>query len=509
MTAPQYPRFVSSTLMLALSAFLQACGGGSGGDADLDASAGTTDNPGGVAVYRGSESAYLGTISGLGSIVVNGVRFETTSAQVLDSDDLYGSTEYLNPMGIGMTVALQGSADETQRLGRASQIRLIGGVRGTVSSYAAQQMTVGGQTIVLNDQTIVVDASGAPAAAQANDFVNVFGLMQSDNTFLATRVQKVSVADFELDAAWRGQSSSAVSSPSVSGTDWTLSLSNGGSTPYTVTCPAASCSVEPAGADLSGLHAVRVLAFNDSQRNGSSIVASRIQVLDATRVLSWAGSTDGVTKIKGVASTDGAQWMIGGVPVVASNTPWQAGSFYEVKGSLTNGQLSVTRWELEGQESYRQTSQNGSSYYRHELYGAVSNLQGTRMTVQGVEVDLSQAYFEGGSLGTLANGAYVEVKGVLNAGVLTASKIEVKSSSTNGAGTRFEVYGIVSNWTSSGFTLSSGSTIYNAILTGQTYVDVEHGQPGNGRFVEVKGYMQGTDFVVVKLEVKSFGDHHD
>lgn len=503
------PRFVSSTLMLALSAFLQACGGGSGGDADLNASAGTIDNPGGVAVYSGSASAYLGTISGLGSIVVNGVRFETTSAHVLDSDDLYGATEYLKPMGIGMTVALQGSADETQWLGRASQIRMIGGVRGTVSANAARQMTVGGQTIVLNDQTIVVDASGAAASVQANDFVDVFGLMQADNTFLATRVQKASVADFGLDAAWRGQSSSAVGSTSGLGTDWALSLNTGASTPYTVTCPAASCSVEPAGADLSGVHAVRVLAVNDSQRNGSSIVASRIQVLDATRVLSWASGTAGVTKIKGVASTDGTQWMIGGVPVVSTSTPWQAGSFYEVKGTLNNGQMSVTRWEMEGQESYRQTSPGSSSYYRHELYGAISNLQGTRMTVQGVEVELSQAYFEQGSQASLSNGAYVEVKGVLNAGVLIASKVEVKSHATSGAGTRFEVYGTVSHWTSSGFTLSSGNTIYNAILTSQTFVDSEHGLPGNDRFVEVKGYMQGTDFVVLKLEVKSFGDSHD
>ncbi len=509
MSVQKFPRLVSSTLMLALSALLQACGGGSGGEAERDAYAGTTDNPGGVAVYNGSESTYLGTVSGLGSIVVNGVRFETTSAHVLDSDDLYGSTEYLSPMGMGMTVALQGSADETQWLGRANQIRLIGGVRGTLSAYAAQQMTVGGQTIVLNDQTIVVDASGATASLQVNDFVNVFGLIQADNTFLATRVQKASVADFVWDAAWRGQSNSAVSSSSGLGTDWTLSLSTGGTTPYTVTCPAASCRVEPAGADLSGLHAVRVLAANDSLRNGRSIVASRIQVLDATRVLSWAGSAASVTKIKGVASIEGTQWMIGGVPVVATSIPWKAGSFYEVKGTLNNGQMSVTRWELEGQESYRQTSPVGSSYYRHELYGAVSNLQGTRMTVQGVEVELSQAYFERGSLATLANGAYVEVKGVLNAGVLTASKIEVKSNSTSGAGTRFEVYGTVSNWTSSGFTLTTGATIYNAILTTQTSIDVEHGQPGNGRFVEVKGYMQGTDFVVVKLEVKSFGDHHD
>ena len=507
MTAQKFPRLVSSALMLAVAAFLQACGGGSGGDADADREVATfNDNPGGLAAYSGTPSSYLGTISGLGSIVVNGVRFETTSASVLDSDDLYGSTEYVKPLGLGMAVALQGSSDDAQSLGRASQIRLIGGVRGTVSAYAPGQMTVGGQTITLNAQTIFVDASGVTTTVQANDFVNVFGLMQADNTFLATRVQKASVADFNLDAAWRGQSSSATSAVSGTGTDWALSMSTG-NTSFSVTCPAVSCTVEPAGADLSGLHAVRVLAADDTKRTGTTIEASRIQVLDATRVLSWTVGTSSYTKIKGVATTDGSQWLIGGVPVLASSIPWQSGSFYEVKGTLTNGQMSVTRWELEGQESYRQVSAGSSSYYRNELYGAVSNLVGSSMTVQGVQVDVSQAYFERGSLGTLTNGAYVEVKGVLNAGVMTASKIEVKSYSATGAGTRFEVYGTVSNWSGSGFTLSTGNTTYNALLSNQTYVDYEHGAPGNGSFVEVKGYMQGTDFVVVKLEVKSLRDH--
>ena len=498
-----------------MAALLQACGGGGGGgggsggsgaEADLDTGAIVNDNPAGVAAYSGTTSSYLGTISGLGSIVVNGVRFETTSASVSDSDDVYGTTEYLKPMGLGMTVALQGNSDDDQSIGRASQIRLIGGVRGTVSAYAAGQMTVGGQTIMLNDQTITVDATGVATTLQATDFVNVFGLMQADNTFLATRVQKASVTDFSLDAAWRGQSSSATTTLPGTGS---LTLSTGGGQSFTVTCPVGSCTVEPAGATLSGLHAVRVLAADDTQRSGNSIVASRIQVLDATRVLDWDGSKSTYTKIKGVATTDGNQWLVGGVPVVAPTTPWRAGLFYEVKGTLTNGQMTVTRWEQEGQESYRQVSAGSSSFYRNELYGAVSNLLGTRMTVQGVEVDLSQAYFERGSLDTLTNGAYVEVKGVLNAGVMTASKIEVKSYSASGEGTRFEVYGTVSNWSTSGFTLTTGNTTYNALLSNQTYVDREHGSPGNGSFVEVKGYTQGADFVVVKLEVKSLRDHDD
>jgi hypothetical protein len=187
------------------------------------------------------------------------------------------------------------------------------------------------------------------------------------------------------------------------------------------------------------------------------------------------------------------------------------GQFYEVKGTLSaEGRLTVTQRELEGQESYRAINTGGSaSYYRNELYGAVSNLQGNTMTVQGVAVDASQASFEGATLATLTQGAYVEVKGAMTNGVLLASKIEVKTSLVAGQGTRFEVYGTVSNWSASGFTLAAGNTQYNAVLNAQSRIDSEHGLPGDGRFVEVKGYMSGTDFVVVKIEVKSGGNRDD
>ena len=87
--------------------------------------------------------------------------------------------------------------------------------------------------------------------------------------------------------------------------------------------------------------------------------------------------------------------------------------------------------------------------------------------------------------------------------------IEIKSGSTQGVGTRFEVYGTLSNWSASGFTLTSGDTVYRGVLTAQTRIEQEHGLVGNGQFVEVKGYMSGGQFVAVKLEVKRAGVDHD
>ena len=135
------------SLVISVATLLQACGGGGGGDSNSDDVSYTPN----------------GTISGLGSIVVNGVRFETTSASVLDSDDVYGTTSNNSPLALGMTVALQGDADESQSLGRAQKIRLVGGVRGTMTAYTTgASIVVGGQTVALNANTVYADAAGQP-----------------------------------------------------------------------------------------------------------------------------------------------------------------------------------------------------------------------------------------------------------------------------------------------------------------------------------------------------------
>ena len=237
MTCPEKNlKIVARVAVLAGLSILQACGGASG-PSDDPSNVSSNDNPGGVATYAGVQTSYLGTISGLGSIVVNGVRFETTSASVMDSDDLYGLVEYSSPLALGMTVALQGSADEAQSLGSASKIRLLGGVRGTVSAYVSgQAMTIGGQTVTLNASTLYADATGQSFTPQAGSYVNVYGLMQADNSFLATRVVGVSATHFSLDAAWRGQSSSPVSD--AAGVTFSL---NTGPASFSVSCPVVSC----------------------------------------------------------------------------------------------------------------------------------------------------------------------------------------------------------------------------------------------------------------------------
>ena len=125
-------------LFVATSGLLTACSGGGGSDSHSSGDS-WSSNPAGATNFNGASAAYQGSISGLGSIIVNGVRFETTDAVVYDSDDF--STHYDNntstfssPLALGMTVALFGDVDDSQSLGRAARIRIVGGVRGTMSA---------------------------------------------------------------------------------------------------------------------------------------------------------------------------------------------------------------------------------------------------------------------------------------------------------------------------------------------------------------------------------------
>jgi hypothetical protein len=95
---------VSGIVSFSLIASLVGCGGGSGGS-DLLSS-----------ISSSISAAFPGPIAGIGSIIVNGVRFEIVGVTVEDADDIYGTQTFNNSLALGMTVALAGKLTISQRL---------------------------------------------------------------------------------------------------------------------------------------------------------------------------------------------------------------------------------------------------------------------------------------------------------------------------------------------------------------------------------------------------------
>lgn len=495
---------------------LLACGGGGGGTVS---SGDWTSNPAGAATFSGTSAAYQGTISGLGSIVVNGVRFETTDANVYDPDDYDDNTRFASPLALGMTVALAGDVDDTQNLGSAQHIRVIGGVRGTLSSLSSTSLSLPTQNVTLNGSTAFSGTVGATtvnsytdlntlflANGSGNVMVSVYGLPQTDNSFLATRVVLTQASAHGYDVALRGKITA------IQGNDYTVGT--GLNTSVSVAC--GSCTIQPSGSTPAAGAWVRVLATDSTQWNAgtSTLTGARLQLLDARRLATFSGITTGYNKIKGVASDSTGVWTIGGVEVSGA-TGLVNGAFYEARGTWSGNALVISKLETENERQHTDNAGRQHSY-QNELYGAVSGVRGSSFSVQGVSVDASNAYFPVGNASALTNGSFVEIKGNYNAGVLVATKVEIKSSvgsnSNNNAGVGrvFEMYGQVNNWQdiNSSFTITRAGMAYTAQTVAAARL--KNGTPSNASFVEAKGYMDANSvFQVIKLEIKNFDHDHD
>ena len=504
-------------LLVATTGLLVACGGGGSSDSHSSDDSWST-NPAGAATFSGAAAAYQGSISGLGSIIVNGVRFETTDAVVYDSDDfstLYdnSTSTFSSPLALGMTVALFGDVDDAQSLGRAARIRVVGGVRGTMSAVdtTALTLTLPTQIIKLSTATTYGGTSDGTSTGSAitnltqlaalsnNPLLTVYGLPQTDGSFLATRVVVTNASTHAMDVAVRGTITA------ISNGNYTIKTDASNS--ITVSCN--SCTIQPTGNTPVVGDAVRALATDINQWSSPTLTATRLQLVNASYLTSFQGSPNTATyaKIKGVAILDGSRWLVGGVEV--SDAPLTAGTLYEVKGTWSGSVLTATRVEVEGQRSF--TDNYGSSRtYSNEFYGAVSNVIGSNFTVQGVNVNASSAYFPYGSTASLSSGAFVEVKGGYVNGTLNATKVEIKSASGSNAsnGRVFEMYGQVSGWTgvSGVFTLTRLGAAYSAQTSSNT--SFKYGAPTNGSYVEAKGYMDSNNvFQIIKLELKN--GYHD
>ena len=383
---------------------------------------------------------YSGPVTGLGSIVVNGVRFETIGAKVHEADDPYGAASYPDQIKLGMTVSVEGSADEAQGSGTAGTIRLDGGIRGPVSAIdtAANTLVVSGQSIKVDATTTVFQGATGLSGLSTSNWVEVYGLPQSDGTFLATRVE-----------AYASQSALATSYPNASTNPVSLrgiveaseansfTLSNGGNGTITVNYRAAD--VLPDGAAIPVGSSVRVLA--GAVADTAAVTAAKVLVLSPSSLLaksSLATASTGVAvKLKGVVdSISGNSIVVSGTNVDLAHAAMPngmpvKGQVIEVRGPLSNGTLIAGKLEFDGRETTYTAQSGGASTavgYRQELYGTISGYTSgsNTFTVQGVTVKVDGATRYEHDYSTLADNMYVEVKGVLDNGALLATKVDLK-----------------------------------------------------------------------------------
>lgn len=162
---------------VALVGVLGGCG--SGGDGASGVATGGT----------GGSAAASGTITGFGSVFVNGKKFETNSASFVVDDQSGGQ----NDLKLGMTVVVTGSVSGDSR--SASVVRQKDAVEGLVQSVSTDglSLVVMGQTVLVDNTTLIdnnIPGQTILNLVAGTDFVEVNGHIRTDGVIQATFIEK-------------------------------------------------------------------------------------------------------------------------------------------------------------------------------------------------------------------------------------------------------------------------------------------------------------------------------
>lgn len=174
--------FFKSVLIAVLTALIAACGG-AGGGGGLIAAVG----------IGGSGITSFGLVTAVGSITVNGVKFDTQGATVT-IDDARGEESDLK---VGLVTNITGTLDSGRVTGKATRVDVDNELKGTVDS--APTITASGGTFTVFSQLVVVDGNTVFGNATGlGDFiagtpVEVSGFRDSGGQVRATRVEKKAV----------------------------------------------------------------------------------------------------------------------------------------------------------------------------------------------------------------------------------------------------------------------------------------------------------------------------
>jgi hypothetical protein len=144
-----------------------------------------------------------GTVSAYGSIIVNGLEFDTSDAVIIVNGEKVGrgdqkARDYLD---IGKVVLVEGTGDMDDIIAVADRVTYYDNVAGPVESIddidaTSKEIVVLGQSVVLN---VLTKFKGPPGFAfdtiAQNDLVEVSGLVDDEGAIRATFLEKTGVFD--------------------------------------------------------------------------------------------------------------------------------------------------------------------------------------------------------------------------------------------------------------------------------------------------------------------------
>ena len=385
---------------------LSSCGGGGASLA------------GGEGVGTGGTGITMGTVTGFGSVVIDGIAYNSASPQYFaQSSQSDAAPAAPADVGLGAQVLVDLDAQ-----GSPSSVTVAPELVGAVTAADASGFSVNGVRVQFNNQpsagprTYFSGLQG-PTAVRNGMQVAVSGAYGVDG--FGTPWVQATLVERLPDANTILRSSGTVSGLNSGSQNFQLGA-------MTVHYNAAT-QVLPARATLANGLFVKVWSNQALSNGGSTLLANTI------RVHSLLGRT-GPAQISGlVSSLGGSRFQVSGITIDAS-----ASTLATPLVSLVNGQYVTVRGQIDTATGSIVASAIANASFTSqqvatEIQGSITGYTGVgAFFVRGVPVDASAAQFlNGANAAMLADGVYVDLIGTVgtsNADVIVASTLAVIGS---------------------------------------------------------------------------------
>lgn len=407
----QHLQWSLCALSCALStAVLVACGGG-GGAADSAAQAPTAPAP--TTPGASTAGAVDGTITGFGSIIIDGQRFDDSLAKVMFANRPDAQTAgTLGDLHTGMRV--QGELKDGVLQNVVVNFALVGTV-GAVDATGGT-LNVFGQTIkttATGQLPTVFEGFTSLSQLAVGDLVKVSGTVASDGSITATRIER-KLKDgselFRISGAVQGLDTAAK----------TFALLGNSS----VTVSYADAKLLPTGAVIENGKLVSVVsATAPAASGGKTVLNASVVEIKARKQPDSSDTTVGgpVNDFQSLASL-----RIGDVLVDASTATLKEGT---TAADVANGAQAQAHGSIKDgvmKADWLRVFKNDTAL-KALLIGQITDYVSlANFTLRGTVVDASTAKFTKGSAADVAAGAWVQVTGQLTPTGVKASEIAVQ-----------------------------------------------------------------------------------
>jgi len=475
-------KFFKRLAAISCVAVLAGCGAGGGSGGSF------------AAVGSGGTGLVSGTVTGFGSVIIDGNRYpDTTASYDITGDSSATQAISRTQVGIGERAEV-----DTDASGNATAVHIIPEVIGVVSAISAttNSLTVAGTRVVVNasDPTLpitVYDGYANFSAILVNDRIEVHGLPQTDAAGPYVAATRIELKPGVCTSGCPVRVSGTVSNLSPGATSFSL----GG---LTVNVGAATV-ITPTGQSLT--NGERVSAFSSAPllSSGTSMNADAI----AIRKLANSVSAVSTLRLSGEIGNfvSNASFSVNGVSINAA-----AATLSPTSLNLANEADVIVQGSFDPATNLltaTSVSQYNSDTIQAELHGTVSNfVSAANFQVRGVLVDASSATFSGGTSANLQNNAYVEIHGRVSNNVVLASTVTVQSVQSASDGSVGDLRGVVSNFNAptNAFTLTldneNSSQVQAVLAASPFFIGGTLASLQNGAYVSLNAALVGSQWQV-------------